>query len=583
MTDAPAPPARRGRALLLLVPVALVLAFVVATEAAARGRVLHVINATPSPARVSIDGGPARDLPPGERHVLPLPEGDHVAEVERDGAKTTVPMTLRTPWLTRLGTLPAWVLNIEGAAPLVVETAVYAEGVAEARPPRVLFGEPFVALEEVHLLFDRFPEEVEASTFALTRLDLLPGDPATVLARLPRSLPSARRMDWAELHLRLSPADERLLNGYLEQVESEEDRARCTAFLEAGLDRRPVAVAWHRAHQDLLRARGREEELAARYARYLEATPQDAALLYLAGRLEVDAAAALARYEAALAADAAQAFAWHGKAFVAFARGEHDVALAAATKACELRPRDAEMAAFRDDVRLAMGRYDELQAELEAVLLKDPFADVAQRRLLEVLAAKGDLTGAVARHEAFTSAVRKHKELPEKVAAQKAGVSALSLADLEGDLDRLLAVAREQPVSTRRLSHELAAHLGSGRVADAAALVVDGSPLRGPRYALLVSLGWSRAGDAAQARAWRAKAAEWLVGSRRERRVAELLTSDRAPTPAELDALALPAVEAATVYAALADAWPGEPWLKVRAERATHGRYFPAWFLRGRR
>lgn len=477
MTDAPAPPSRRKLALVALVPAALVAAFVISSVLAARDRVLHVINAAPGKATVRLDGGEPLEVPSGVRLAVPIAEGEHVAEVERDGKTSTVPLPMRTSFLTRLGALPAWVLNIEGAAPLLVESAIYAEGVPEPRPPRILFGDPFVALEEVHVAFERFPEEVEGATVALTRIDLFPGEPAAVLARLPRTLPPSRLMDWAELRLRLDPTDEALLQGYRDLISSEEEWTRCTAFLEGGLERRPTVVAWHRAYQDLLRARGREEELAARYAQWVQATPADAGLLYLAGRIEAEAPAALARYDAALAADASNGFAWHGKAFLAFARADLDEALRCATKACELRAHDAEMAAFRDDVRFALGRYDELQTELEAILDRRPFAVNAHRRLLEVLAAKDDATGLEARHDAFVAAVR--KGAPESEAERLRAVSQLALADLEGDATKLLEAARNLPSSLTRSAHELAANLLAGRVAEAAAVVERGPLAQG--------------------------------------------------------------------------------------------------------
>lgn len=561
-------------------PLLALVAFVGAGALAARGRTLHVLNLTPTPARVSIDGGAALDVQSGARLEVPLGEGEHVAVVERDGRREEVALSLRTPWLSRLTARPLFVLDVAGAAPLVLEQAVYGEG-AEPMPPQAFFGAPFVSFQHVDLAFAPFEREVATDAPALTRtrVDVLPGAPAAVLARLPRGTPTARRMDWAELRLGLDPDDEALVRAYRDLLGDDDEVARCLAFLEGGLARRPVAVAWHRTYQDLARARGGEEALAARYAELLAATPDDAALLYLAGRLEPEAAAALARYDAAVAADPGFAFAWHGKAFVALARGQGHEAARCAAEATRLRPDDAELAAVHDDARLAAGQLAPLRADLEAQLAARPLSINAHRRLLEVLVAQGQASAARERHAAFARAARAGAPRDAELVV---AVSAAALADLERDAAALLAAAAELPGgSSTRAAHELAGHLARGELAPAAALVETG-PLRGgPRHALLVSVAFARAGDAAQARAWRERAAGWLEGgTRRERRVAALLRADRAPGAAELDALALPPVEAATVCAALALAWPeAAGWLDARVARACHGRYFPAWFL----
>lgn len=572
----------RRRKLLAAIPLVAVVAFVVAGEVVARGRTLHVLNMTPTVATVTLGDAPAFEVRSGGRVEVPIAEGDHVAVVERLGRRAEVALPVRTSWLGRLVARPLFVLDVEGAAPLIVETALYGEGEAEPLPPRVLFGAQWIALEGVDVAFGPFPQQVEsdARVITRTRVDVLPGEPADVLARFPRSTPRARRLEWAELRLGIDPTDEALLATYRDLLASEEERTRGIAFLERGLDRRPVVVAWHRAYQDQLRARGREDELATRYAALLAAEPTDAALLYLVGRLEPDARQAVVRYDQAIEADALCAFAWHGKAYVKLGQGAHDEALRCALEATRLRPHDQEMAALRDDARLALGRFQELRGELEAALLERPLSYNAQRRMLEVLVAADAVGVARERHAAFVKAA--HAGAPAHAERLEA-LSAVALADLEGDPDRLVAAAAKLPASEpARAVHELAALLARGRVQEAAERALQ-PPLRnGPRFALLVSIGFARAGELDQARAWRARAAEWLsTGSGRERGVAALLRADRAPSVDDLDRIALPPVEAATLCAALADAWPdAAQWLRERSQRACHGRYFPAWYLR---
>ena len=63
---------------------------------------------------------------------------------------------------------------------------------------------------------------------------------------------------------------------------------RAESFLKTGLDRRPVAVQWHRIYQTLAESGGHEAGLVARYDGYLKADPRNAALIYLRGRIDPD-------------------------------------------------------------------------------------------------------------------------------------------------------------------------------------------------------------------------------------------------------------------------------------------------------
>lgn len=577
VTDAPRP--RPWGRLVALAPLVLLVAFVAAGEHAARRRTLHVLNSTRFAAEVRVGDGTTMTVQPGARVEVPIAEGEHTARVDRgDGQPLDVRLTVRTPWLSRLTARPLFVLDVGGASPLLVEQAVYGEDDTRPVPPRLLAGQPFVALDHVDVAFAPFPKEVESDrSVTRTRVDVVPGGPAEVLARLARVAPLAARLDWAELRLSLDPRDEDLVTAYRALVASDDDRARALAFLEAGLALRPAPIVWHRCYQDLSRARGGEEALAARYATLLSEASDDAGLLYLAGRLEPEPDHARARYTAALALDPDCAFAWHGLAFLALASGDAAEAMRCAEAAARLRPDDPEVASVRHGARLAAGRLDDLRVDLEAAHAARPLSFNALRPLLEVLWLQGREDDARARHEAFVATAR------EQAPAHADGLAALSaaaLADLRADPDALQAAAARSP-GERRAALLLAAHLGRGDV-QAAAAVVEASLPGEPRPALLVSVGFARAGDVEQARAWRLKAADALAGgTRRERRVADLLRADHAPTPADLDRLALPPVEAATLCAALAGAWPeAAAWLEERAARACHGRFFPAWYLR---
>ena len=92
-------------------------------------------------------------------------------------------------------------------------------------------------------------------------------------------------MTFIERRIRRRPDDHQLLAAYYAALEPGEYE-RAESFLKSGLERRPVAVRWHRLYQTLAGVAGREAELVARYEGYLKADPQNAALIYLRGRID---------------------------------------------------------------------------------------------------------------------------------------------------------------------------------------------------------------------------------------------------------------------------------------------------------
>ncbi len=218
----------------------------------AHHRTLHVVNGTQDPVVVEVAGAvpPRVDLAPGRRATLVVSEGDLVTRVERRGAEARRAHVLRGDFFERFRP-GAVVLNVEGAALLVLEEAVFAGRRAHPRAPapaRSLFGDELVVVPWVHHVFEAFPTSLptktETGSETRRRLDVLGGTPMERVVAMPDGTPE-RALDYLELHLRLAPEDPGTLAEYVALVEAVDARERGAAFLRAG------GPAWEAAAQRL--------------------------------------------------------------------------------------------------------------------------------------------------------------------------------------------------------------------------------------------------------------------------------------------------------------------------------------------
>ncbi len=99
------------------------------------------------------------------------------------------------------------------------------------------------------------------------------------------------------------------------------DTARLMHFLKGGLGARPWRIEWHRAYQNLF-PEADNARLIKEYDAMLAAAPGDSTLLYLRGRLCLNAAEGQGYFKRALAADGENAYAAFALAFDAAAAAD---------------------------------------------------------------------------------------------------------------------------------------------------------------------------------------------------------------------------------------------------------------------
>lgn len=545
---------------------------------------LWVVNHTPQDAQILRGEERLATVLVGQTQAIPLGEGRHALRIERREGADEVQVELRRGFWERFADRAPYVLNVARAAALRWEEGVYAGGddVRPPRPPRVWVGESFLRVEEVDYVFRPLPDALEGSAPGgerATSLTALHGGILQALGAFPRATPPEVQLRFLALRLPLEPADVAALD-YLLELSREEGRLeQAQQVLRGMLSRRPPLIDWHRAHQDLARELSGEDAVRAEYARLAAAEPQDAALQYLAGRLEADPAAAEARYARALELDPGLGWAWHGRAYLRAARGELGPAREAALEAVRALPGAPEVQAQAWQLRLLDGQAAEVRAELLAREQERGLEPGHLRRLLEACLAAGDLEGARAACGRYAGA-REGSRQPG--ASRRALLAELTLDELEGRWEQVLARLEGLDRPGARELLRAAALLELGRLEELEPLLAPAGPLASAtREPLLLSLAWSLRGEEARAVRWREVAAERLAaGSARERLAARAL---RAADPlAELPRVALGVGDQAALLLTLAAAHPqARAQLLARAAPlVARGELFPARYLR---
>jgi hypothetical protein len=551
---------------------------VVGDRARAGARRVHVVNATAAPATVTV-GDAQLKVVAGGLGELALPEGDHVASVQPEGGEAEqVAFSLSGSFMERYLDRTVFVLNVGGAATLLVESEEYGAAAAPKRqPPRILQGEPFMVVPEVDYAFAPFPETVSGAgrVVVKTRVDLLREEAGAAVKRHMDPADPAG-LDLAEQKLDPAQLDEVLLADYLRRGSALGQLERVKAFLAGRLDATPTSISWHRAYQDLVFATDDGAALAAlgeAYVAALEANPADgekAALSYLQGRLQRDEPRAReASYQQAVAFDPEQPFANYALAVLLQRRGELAEAKDHAAVAAKARPGDAAMDELAFRLRFAAGEFAALKEETAGRQTEKAIDLLLLKRRVELEAALGDPAKAKLAAQAYRQRVQGLRAGDPRQLALHAELVLLDVLGQDEERRTLVARVRE-PIVRDRLDFQ--ACLMTGALEAAEELHAGGRLDRGA--ALFLSLAWAKQGDAAQATAWRDRAAEDLAqGTPGQRGAAALLTAEAAPSLDDVWALNLPAAGKAALLRVLADG--RAPWLEASRRMASLGRTFP--------
>jgi tetratricopeptide (TPR) repeat protein len=516
-------------------------------------REVRVDNAFPQAADVTIDGGPPLHVATSATVVLS--EGPHHVQIAGPVTEE-FDIDLEAGYFARWTKDPVWIVNVGGANAYEFHTVHYA---VNPQPTQVdlLVGERFLSFPHVDDAFTPPPAQlkIEGRNQTRTRIHIertmVPVDDAFQYAL--GTTGGTKVLDFGEANLLIDPDNVELLYAYVGACAGSANVGRAEKFLKGGLSRRPVEVEWHRAYQELGRGVEREPALIADYDAALQAEPQNAALLYLRGRIATDRQEGLALFRQAADSEPALGWPWRALAYDAASCGNWEECLKLLEQGPPLDKTDANATRLWHEARLGTGDLAALETEYRQQLSpQDPAAGAPTlMHLCDVLAAEGKIEDA---REALT-------DWGNRVAVQYPQDQGLRFVRLMvyyalGDFDKIsqeTASLPQQATSYIRLEVALA----TGRVED----IPPGGGLEGAPQeawtALELALAYQLRGDEMRYAEWIGKACAKLDdGAADSRRAAALLQSTDAPTREALDNVTLDARNKAVLAAVLAAKFP---------------------------
>jgi tetratricopeptide (TPR) repeat protein len=516
----------------------------VANERIRRSRTVWVVNGFERPVTVGFRGGPAFELKPGCAEAVRIPEGEH--EVAFSGVYSGVQrFEVRQGYFSRWLGLRTWVVNPAGAAYFFASEPMGVGG-----DSGLYFGESFYEFTGVAGTFSH--EEWRRSPFYLPEPRYLEvgTNREGVFRYLNSNVSPAEAVRFAKSTLPARPNDGALLDLAAGAMPVDEFET----LLKSGLAGRPVAVAWHRHYQNLQRGEEAAARLRAEYDAALSKEPENAALLYLRGRVSVERAETVGFFERALSFEPGFAWAAFAMGYDAMARGQFDTAAGFLERANEANPLEQSFRAAWRSLRLGLGRAAEVEDELRRTL-KVLGADWrATRELAVIFAGQGRVVDAMAVVGETRRRVSRGESAEADLAARAIEREAFYFA---GDFAALEARVVEDGARSTALG--VLSMLGRGAIADAIAQPYFPSFLEGDgsRY-LVVALAARNAGEHAIAGEYERLALPLLKAASPDHRRAAALIERGGGSVSQLDDVVIPFQEKAVLCALLAAGNPGE-------------------------
>lgn len=490
-----------------------------------RHRTIHVLNAFPEAATIQVDNEKPTMI--NGRGTLTVAEGPHHIKVTgpiQDEIDINPQSTFFDRWMKN----SAWVLNL-GAREVLCEWRITYAKNAPPSVPRIIANDKFVFIPHVDYIFTDPPAKVEVKNgqqqVIKTQLTVLQQDPADVFPELLKTGPDAA-LDFAETQLAYVPHNIILLGQYINTAESVKQQNRAEKYLDAGRQRRPIDVNWHRYYQNLLENSQRDEQILAEYTKLLEADPQNGALLYLCGRIEPDDAKAVELLNRATVAGPQLPWPWYALATRSAAAGDWAQAAEEVEKARARKMEPLQVENLRHTVLLASGGAAKLEQEYRDHLKSNPTDARIVLYLCDVLAVTGQPDAARAALANWENSIP-----PEFRGSASAALSMIqkTVNYQLGDFQAKPAVESQHP-ATEQIRADLLLAEGQTDLAlknDVLAETVWANSWNA--LTLSVAFGLQSRGD--QADDWRQRAIKLLeAGGQDERRVAKLLQADSPPT-----------------------------------------------------
>lgn len=534
-------------------------------------RTLHIVSAFAQPVSVSVDGGPAVVVT--QRSEVPISEGKHQVQVTGPFNRKSE-IEIRSGYWSRWTRSPVWTFNVGNVAALYSTKLHYAVNPTPSESIWLNDSE-LSYVPHVDYPFTQPPPSIQVEgnkTVTKTHVGIKAIPPSTTFLSLRGLVDQDVVLAFAEGHLERNPNDALLLNVYGNDDQTGEVE-RVTAFLKAGLWKKPISVPWHRAWQHQKSVAANEAALIAEYDAQLEQAPDDASLLYLRGRVGSDRTDQLKFFR--LANEKAPQLGWPLMAlgYDAANRGAWDEAKGHCEKAVNTLRSDPSFRNLWHFVRMANGEAASVETEYRQQLQGQEYAEVmtAFFYLADSLAQQG-------KNDQIRPTAR---DFLTKLAGPGSGELQVSFepfldyvsANFDGMRQR-----KETSNPTGQPGFQFQCLLALGEPDQATKLNDFDKIIDDWHERLGLSVAYSLAGNQAQADEWRTKACDKLKesGDADERRAAALLQNENPPSDNDLDEILLRINDTALLLTAAAQRFPDRKTeLNQRAARLNVSRLPP--------
>jgi tetratricopeptide (TPR) repeat protein len=418
-----------------------------------RAHKVYWVNGWHKAYKITINGE-EHELKPGAT-PLAVPEGDlKIVFADRDLQAEPMQCRLESPFFSRPFSSTAYIVNPDRIAIISERQIVY----AERHPPNEVMPRPKYYTGALYRKIDHvdYPFEPSPPTISVphnghiikTQVAALGEVPPETRLRLAEKLGSQGQIDYAAQLLRFDPGDVAILNWLVSHVKPEQ----ALAVLEQGLDRRPIALEWHRSYQTLVERRHPDRDLVPTYQKLLRENPDDPSAMYLLARLMNDDLPAGDRLlQAASTATPPCAYAWLARSFRAGCAGRFDEAVKLSEKAVQLAPGNATILHGRRRVLWNALRYDRLGELLRADTQASPTNETLWGELVLLQTIQGGrAAGTAAREQALAHFKEREFDAVRNTLQHALDINlAFALHDIPGSLKALAVLEQPSPLDLK--------------------------------------------------------------------------------------------------------------------------------------
>ncbi len=477
-------------------------------------RPLHVVNNLAVAAELDIDGEHLLVVPPGGHVETTVSEGSHKAVFKCEGKEDDeVAFAIDADFNQRIFDSAVYVLNVDGAADILYQRVLYSHPPREdGNSHRIMFGKKFLKIKGIDFVFTDPPDEIElpsgSNSCVKTAVSVLKCLPSEGFYCLAEGTGVEEQMRYAEHHLWRCPEDAGLMVAYWQLNLSGEHLDRCLRFLERGLQRKPVAVLWHRAYQNFCELSEKDDELVSKYDGFVrderfQEPCEHSLFLYLRAMLEDQVPLAEGFLKASIEADSSNKYPLRAMANFKLRAGDYAQAKPFAD---EIRKLDA--GEQPDSVlwllRFALGEHEELLRETRAALVAAPEDYDLHADLLRVLMAMDRRDEAEAAHQLFVCVNEQPQQKTAGLAApgdqfdDKTWATLYSkriIYYLEGKLDSCLYCSKRMNEQVECPGVLASAYMAAGNSTEASKIIKSMEPGSRANFMLCLYLSWRENGN----------------------------------------------------------------------------------------